>query len=109
VSARAEARARSRLRPTGRAAVLAALVLVLAMALMVPLRQYMEQRSRVAELEAKVQLLQRERNRIEGRIERLRDPEYLELLARKCLGMVKPGEVSFVTVPKGGRPAAPDC
>ncbi|MGH2725286.1 MAG: FtsB family cell division protein [Actinomycetota bacterium] len=98
---------RSRL--TGRAAVLAAVVLVLAVALIVPLRQYMEQRSRVAELEAKVELLQRERDRIEGRIERLRDPAYLEILARKCLGMVRPGEVSFVTVPEGGQPRAPRC
>ena len=98
-----------RFRLTGRAAVLGALILVLAMALIVPVRQYLEQRARVAELETTVDLLQEERDRIEARIDQLRDPEHLELLARKCLGMVKPGEISFVTVPEGGRSRPPRC
>jgi cell division protein FtsB len=37
----------------------------------------------------------------------LRDPGFLERLARQCLGMVKPGEVAFVVVPVQGAPAPP--
>ena len=34
----------------------------------------------------------------------------LERIARECLGMVKPGEIAFVVVPKGGHTATPsDC
>lgn len=98
-------------RLTGRAAVLVAVVLVLAMSLIVPLRQYAAQRARVAELEEKVASLNTANARLERQIERLKDPKYLERLARECIGMVKPGEIAFVTVPKdGGRPGpGPDC
>jgi cell division protein FtsB len=94
-------------RLTGRAAGLLALVLVLAMSLVVPLRQYATQRSRVAELAAKVDALSRANARLERRITQLRDPAYLERLARECLGMVKPGEIAFVTVPEQGERSAP--
>jgi cell division protein FtsB len=98
-------------RLTGRAAGLLAVVLVLAMTLVVPLRQYAAQRERVAELSARVDALSKANARLERRIVQLRDPAYLERLARECLGMVKPGEIAFVTVPgKGGRPRpAPAC
>jgi cell division protein FtsB len=94
-------------RLTGRAAGLLALVLVLAMSLVVPLRQYATQRARVAELAAKVDALSRANARLQRRVIQLRDPAYLERLARECLGMVKPGEIAFVTVPKQGERSAP--
>jgi cell division protein FtsB len=75
----------------------------------VPLQQYLEQRSEIVSLEQQVDTLTHERTRLEHRIERLRDPEYLELLARKCLGMVKKGEIAFVAVPKGGEPHPASC
>jgi cell division protein FtsB len=107
VTARAEATGRSRLRITPRAAVLAAIVLVLATATIVPLRQYFAQQARMDTLEQRVDSLQRKREQLEAEIIKLNDPEYLEHLARKCLGMVRPGEIAFVTVPKGekARPA----
>jgi len=102
---------RRRPRLTGRAAGLVAVVLVLAMSLVVPLRQYAAQRARVAELEEKVASLNSANADLEARIDQLKDPAYLERLARECLGMVKPGEIAFVTVPKGGgRPGpGPSC
>jgi cell division protein FtsB len=98
-----------RIRLTGRAAVLGVLVLLLAMATVVPLRQYFEQRSRIAELEAKVTALEHARADLADQMRRYRDPEYLERLARECLGMVRPGEIPFVSVPQGGEPAPPRC
>ena len=77
------------------------------MTLVVPLRQYAAQRARVAELEAKVESLSAANARLERRSEQLRDPAYLERLARECLGMVKPGEISFITVPREGRRSSP--
>jgi cell division protein FtsB len=94
-------------RLTGRAAGLLAVVLVLAMSLVVPLRQYAAQRARVAELSQRVDELSRANTRLEQRILQLRDPAYLERLARECLGMVKPGEIAFVTVPKNGGRSGP--
>ena len=43
------------------------------------------------------------------RIADLNDPPTLERLARECLGMVKPGEIAFVPIPKGRAPTPPDC
>ena len=39
----------------------------------------------------------------------LNDPRTLERLARECLGMVRPGQIAFVTIPKHAAPIPPDC
>jgi cell division protein FtsB len=109
VSARAAAATPRRHRFTGRAAVLAAVIVALLAAGVVPLRQYFEQRAEIAALEQQVDALLHERVALEQRIERFQDPTYLELLARKCLGMVKEGEIAFVSVPRGGEPRPPSC
>lgn len=72
------------------------------MALVVPLRQYFEQRSEIQALERRVAELVAEREALEARIRLLRDPEYLSRLARECLGMIRPGEIVFVPVPEDG-------
>lgn len=100
---------RDRPRLTARAAVLAAIVLALAAALVVPLRQYVDQRSSIAELERRVEQLQADRDRLATQVEKLRDPVYLERIARQCLGMVKPGEIAFVAVPEDGGPPPQRC
>jgi cell division protein FtsB len=107
VTVRTEVGGRVRLTP--RAAVLAAIVLVLGTATVVPLRQYLAQQEQMEALERRVDALQEERDQLAREIERLRDPEYLERLARTCLGMVRPGEISFVTVPKDGKPGRDPC
>ena len=108
MSAGAAAAPRRR-RFTGRAAVLAAIVGALLAAGIVPLQRYFEQRGEIAALEQQVEALAEERKALEERIERFRDPAYLELLARKCLGMVRDGEIAFVAVPRGGEPRPPSC
>lgn len=96
-------------RLTARAAVLAVLVIGLAIALIVPIRQYVAQRTRIVELERRAAHIEAANRDVAGRIEELKDPAVLERLARECLGMVEPGEIAFVPVPEGGAPAKPDC
>ena len=98
-----------RARITPRAALLAVVMVALLAAGVVPLQQYMDQRAEIRSLEEQVDALLQQRARLEHRVDRLRDPEYLELLARKCLGMVKKGEISFVAVPEGGEPHPASC
>jgi cell division protein FtsB len=70
-----------------------------------PLRQHFEQQAKIRELEGRIDTLTEERSSLEVEVRRLQDPEYLERLARRCLGMVRPGEVALVTVPdEGGVP-----
>lgn len=109
MSSRAEAVPRMRPRLTRRAAVLGAIVLMLAATAIVPLRQYLSQRSQIGGLERKIEALIQERSRLERRVEQLQDPEELERIARECLGMVKPGEIAFVAVPKSGQLPQGDC
>ena len=95
-------RAHGRPRLTPRAAILAAIVTALLVYLSVPLKTYMLQRERVSQLEQRTELLERRNAILDGRIDRLHDPQYIERLARECLGMARPGEIAFVVVPKPG-------
>ena len=96
MTARQEAVAGPRIRVSGRAVALVALVLLLLAGGVGVFRQYLAQRDRIDRLERHVQALAAERGRLEARIEQLHDPEHLERLARRCLGMVRRGEVLFV-------------
>ncbi|GAB3118037.1 cell division protein DivIC [Streptomyces calidiresistens] len=83
-------------RLTGRAALLALVVCSLAVALAYPLRQYISQRSEIAEQE---RLAEEARERVEQlRDEKARwqDPAYVEQQARRHLHWVRPGEYGFV-------------
>ena len=84
-------------RLTGRAAVLLVADVLLAVMAIVPARQYVEQRGRLAELEQRTTELEQQNADLRSEVERLHDPTELERLARECLGMVAPGEVAFVT------------
>ena len=110
MSARGDAvRAGGRLRITPRAAVLAVIVLALGMALVVPFRQYLAQRAQIDELQRQVATLREDRAQLEHRVEQYRDPKYLERLARKCLGMVRPGEIVFAPIPEEGARRPSGC
>ena len=100
---------RRRPRLSHRAAGLIAMALLLLTAAVVPLRQYLAQRSEIEALDREIQVLREDRARLERRIDRLRDPAHLERLARECLGMVKDGEIAFVAVPEDGTGAPPSC
>ena len=100
---------RARARPTARGVLLAAVVAVLAVFSAVPVREYLDQRGQIADLGRQIRLLEDANAELELRIVRLHDPAEIERLARECLGMVKPGEVAFVVVPKGGEPQPSAC
>ena len=97
---------RDRPRLTGRAAVLLVVVTMLGVMALVPARQYLDQRSRIADLERRTTELEAQNAELRGEVIKLHDPVELERLARECLGMVAHGEIAFV-IP--GRPPANAC
>jgi cell division protein FtsB len=99
----------ARMRLTARAGMLAALVVVLGVLSIVPFRQFLGQRTQIAELERDASLVGQANHALEQQVARLHDPGELERLARVCLGMVRPGETAFVAVPKQGQPRPPQC
>lgn len=64
-----------------------------------PARQAFEQRREVSEVQAKVDALEERNSQLAGRLNRLSDVSYMEKLAREQLGVVRPGETSYVIVP----------
>jgi cell division protein FtsL len=100
---------RPRLRFTPRAAILALVLTALLVSMAVPLRTYLQQRTRVADLQRQTQLLQRQNADLQRQVQQLGDPRYIERIARECLGMVRPGEIGFVVVPQSGPPRPPAC
>ena len=92
---------------TVRATILCTLVFGVLVLSIAPARMYLEQKAEVARLERQAAALGRTNERLVTRADKLRDHTFLERLARQCLGMVKPGEVAFVVVPKEGAPAPP--
>ena len=80
-------------------------VSVLVVMAIVPARQYLEQRGRIAELDRRAAELESENSELRREISALNDPVHLEELARACLGMVARREVAFVIV---GKPSN-DC
>ncbi len=94
-------------RLTGRAAALLVAVTFLGVMALIPARQFIDQRARVADLERQIVELEEGNADLRAEITRLHDPDELERLARACLGMVGPREVAFVT--PGGDPTATDC
>jgi cell division protein FtsL len=106
VSASTRTLERDRPRLTGRAAALLVAVALLALLALVPARQYLDQRGRIAELERQAAQLEQQNRSLRSQIAALHEPAELERLARECLGMVRPGEIALV-VPGGS--AANDC
>ena len=101
--------ARPATRFTPRAAVLALLITAIALYAVVPFRTYLQQRDRLSRLEHQSQILEQQNTRLQARIAQLNDPGYLERYARECQGMVKPGEIAFIIVPKTGSGQPLDC
>jgi cell division protein FtsB len=90
-----------------RATILFSLVIGILVLSIAPAQMYFEQKAELARLERQAAALERTNDTLAARAEQLRDDAFLERLARQCLGMVKPGEIAFVVVPKEGAPAPP--
>ena len=97
------------MRLTPKAAILCVVLMVLLLYMMVPLRSYLEQRARLTELQRQATSLQQQQARLLNQIAELQDPDYLQRIARECLGMVRPGEIAFVVVPRTEAANLPGC
>ena len=98
-----------RARLSARGALLLVVVMLLLVAAVNPVRSLLDERGRLADLQRQQVELQSRNDALQRQVDQLNDPGYLEKLARECLGMVKPGEIAFVMVPKHGAPVPPDC
>jgi cell division protein FtsB len=101
--------AKRRARLTPRAAVLLFALFVLGFFAISPIRSYLSQRAQLAALERQATDLDEQVRDLRHQIADLNDPRTLERLARECLGMVRPGEIAFVTIPKHAAPTPPNC
>ena len=100
-------RRRRRARLTARATILLGIMIGVLALSVAPAQMYFEQTAELARFEQQADALERRNEALAARAEQLRDHAFLERLARQCLGMVKPGEIAFVVVPKEGAPAPP--
>jgi cell division protein FtsB len=80
-----------------------AVVLVLVVGLTVvmaiqPTRQLLAQRDRIAKVSEDMEAVKESNDALKERIDRLRDPDYLEQEARRA-GLVRPGETVYNVVP----------
>ncbi len=64
-----------------------------------PVRTWAEQRDRIEQREAVLEVLEQENGRLAERVEDLNDPDTIEAEAREEQGMYRPGEVPYVVVP----------
>jgi cell division protein FtsB len=64
-----------------------------------PTRQLMEQRERIAGMAQELGKVERSNRKLAARIRRLRDPDFIEQRAREQVGLVRPGEVTYVVMP----------
>jgi cell division protein FtsB len=97
------------MRLSARGVLLLIVIGLILLAAVAPARNLIQQRAQMAQLREQTARLQQQNDALQARVDQLDDPTYLEQLARQCLGMVKPGEVAFVTVPRHGAPVPPNC
>jgi cell division protein FtsB len=94
---------------SGRAAILMIIVFGVLTLAIAPFRAYTAQRTQIAILQAQVAAATHDNQALLAQVNRLSDPKELERIARECLGMVRPGETAFMTVPKHGAFSPPRC
>lgn len=98
-----------RTRMSGRAAILLIVVFAVLTLAIAPFRAYTAQRTQIADLQRQTATLTHENLVLQGQVNKLGDPKELERIARECLGMVRPGETAFMTIPKNGTLTPPRC
>ena len=80
--------------------VVVALVVALTGAMAIqPTRQLVEQRDRIEQMARDLRRLRHSNTALAASADRLRDPDYLEQQARAQLGLVRPGETTYVVMP----------
>jgi cell division protein FtsL len=83
--------------------VLALVVCTLALALIYPTRQYLSQRSRIAQLQAQTDAQQRRLADLKRQATQWQDPAYVRSQARSRLHYVMPGEIGLTTTDSGAQ------
>ncbi|MEU8548694.1 FtsB family cell division protein [Streptomyces roseoverticillatus] len=101
------ARGPRRSRLTGRAALLALVVCSLVVALAYPMRQWVTQRSDIADQRRQSERAREQVQRLEDEKARLEDPAYVEQQAREHLHYLRPGETGFSVVDGSGTARRP--
>ena len=81
-------------------AVLLVFGLLCAMAIE-PTRQLLEQRDRISGMAAELEAVQEGNERLEAQLARLMNDDYIEQRARAQIGLVRPGETTYVVMPPG--------
>lgn len=66
-----------------------------------PTVELMQQNERIARMKGELQAIESTNERLERRIERLDDPDFLEQKAREQIGLVRPDETTYLVVPPG--------
>ena len=79
-----------------RAAILAVVVCAMVLSVVVPLRNYLSQRSELAAVHERQEILTDEVAELERRRALLEDPRQVEAQARERLRYVRPGETPYV-------------
>lgn len=74
-------------------------LLIAAFLIFFPTKQLIEQKVRMHKLTTQLDALQDQNRQLKDQVKALNDPNQLELLARDRLGLVKPGEQSYLFVP----------
>lgn len=82
-----------------RSAVVATVVAVTCLLVALPARSYIRQRSEVADARAELREIERRNGELEGRRDRLSDPEEIARIARRDYGLVELGEESYAVLP----------
>lgn len=85
-------------------AVLLLIGLLVAMATK-PWMQLTAQKARLEQMSGDLSKVERENAEIEARIERYKDPDFIEQKAREQAGLVRPGEIPYVVMPPSDKQA----
>jgi len=99
---KAEAARSVRFSKLGRAPQIVAVLLVLGLVggmAIEPTRQLLAQRDRIAGMSSELARVQEANARLEAQIARLNNDDYIEQRAREQIGLVRPGETTYVVMP----------
>jgi cell division protein FtsB len=66
-----------------------------------PTVELMQQKDRIERMAHELREIEATNDRLERRIQRLDDPDFLEQKAREQFGLVRPGETAYLVVPPG--------
>jgi cell division protein FtsB len=91
---------RPRLGPSAQVIVVVLIVGMFGALAIEPTRQLLQQRDRLSGMSQDLKSVERSNEKLEARIDRLKNPDFLEQRAR-TLGLVRSGETTYIVMPPG--------